>query len=147
MKHVRNRCVTSVINNLGYGEKTNFGAGRIAISEAWGNYTGSIFTNDRYRNDDPVQADKEIARLEYQMPGDTNPELWIVFGMLYDMTDPTEPFFTGVTDNVDAYNTAQVFQGLQPNVTTVRGYETQVLAQNNQLQASQFEQLITSYRW
>jgi hypothetical protein len=136
-----------IVNNLGYGQKTSSGSGRVAISEAWGNYVGSTFTSDRYRFNDPIQADREIGRLENQMPADSNPELWIVYGMLHDMTDATEPFFTGVADNVDAYNTAQVFQGLQPNVSTVRDYKTQVLSQNNQLQSSQFDQLITSYRW
>lgn len=136
-----------IVYNGGYGQKTSSGSGRIAISEAWGNYTESIFANDRYQADSPTLAARAIARLEDQYAGNGNSFEWIVYGMLYDMTDTTEPFYTGITDNVDAYNTASVFRGLQPNVTTVRGYEAQVLAQNNQLQAAQFDQLVTSYLW
>lgn len=65
------------------------------------------------------------------------------------MTDNTvEPTaVTRVTDNVTAYTPAAVFRGLQPDVVTVRGYQTRVNAQNNGVQAPQMEQLVTTYRW
>lgn len=52
-----------------------------------------------------------------------------------------------VRDNVTAYTPATVFRGLQYDVTTVRGYQARVNAQNSNVQAAQLNTLVTDYRW
>ncbi|TGE15266.1 hypothetical protein [Hymenobacter elongatus] len=132
-----------------YGRKTDAGAGRIAISEAWGNYIGGTFNARKY---DLVNRNVSVAsraNLENQQPNDNvdDDNGWIVYGMLHDMTDTGEPTFTGVTDDVDTYTTPELFRALQSDVVSVRHYQQRVLLQNSNKQAPQLEQLVTSYRW
>ncbi|MET4104894.1 hypothetical protein [Hymenobacter sp. UYP22] len=144
--------ISASVNNRPstYGRKTDNGAGLIAISEAWGTYIGNTFTA---RNFDLINADIATAnrnRLENQRPNNDpdDDDGWIVYGMLHDMTDNGEDFArTGVVDNVNSYTTPQLFQALQPDVKTVREYQQRVAQQNSGRQATQVEQLVTSYLW
>ena len=62
------------------------------------------------------------------------------------MTDNTpEPI--AVVDNVTAYFPSTDFRGLQPDVVSVRDYQSKINAQNNGLQSFEMGQLVTSYRW
>ena len=138
-----------IVGHVGYGDKSDSGSGRIAISEGWGEYTQRLFTQDRYRgttgNNLAINA---LDALEYQVPGD-NDNQWFIYSMYHDMIDTTiEPTAsTRVIDNVTYYFDAGVFRGLQPDVLTVRDYQAKVNAQNGNAQAPQLEQLVTSYRW
>ena len=154
-KQVGNNYWTSYIKDIivagGYGIKTNNDAGRIAISEAWGYYTGYNFTSEKYRNLSVYYlADYYRRALEDQVPSNDvyDYNRWVVFGMLYDMTDNGENTnYTHVIDNVNSYNMAQVFKGLQPDVVSVRQYQQRILTQNSSKQAPELEQLVTSYFW
>ena len=154
-RQVGNDYWTSYINYIiasgGYGIKTNNDAGRIAISEAWGYYTGYNFTSEKYRNLSVYYlADYYRRALEDQVPSNDvyDYNRWVVFGMLYDMTDNGENTnYTHVIDNVNSYNMAQVFKGLQPDVVSVRQYQQRILTQNSSKQAPELEQLVTSYFW
>lgn len=128
----------------GYGAKSDYDAGRIAISEGWGNYTERLFTIDHYQNTSAdFRAIGARDELENQQPTDdlnTYNKGWLVYGMYYDMTDGgTEPTSTQVADNVTAFNTASVYRGLQPGVISVRGYQSAINYQNSGLQSSQME--------
>ena len=138
-----------IIDHLGYGDKTDSGSGRIAISEGWGEYTQRLFTQNRYQGTIvDSRARRAWDELEYQVPGD-NGSQWFVYGMYHDMIDTTaEPTAsTHVTDDVTFYTNTRVFRGLQPDVLTVRDYQARVNAQNNSAQAPQLERLVTDYRW
>jgi hypothetical protein len=52
-----------------------------------------------------------------------------------------------VVDNVNTYSSQQIFRGLQPNVTTVQGFRQELLNRNNNQQATEVNQLTTSYRY
>ncbi|MFD2786302.1 hypothetical protein [Hymenobacter rubripertinctus] len=133
-----------------YGRKTDNGAGLIAVSEAWGNYVGNTFAARKYDAINLNIARFNRDRLEFQTPNDDpdDDDRWIVYGMFHDMTDnTTEPPATGVTDNVNSYTTIQLYRAMQPDVMGVRKYQQRVLSQNNNRQASEMEQLVTSYRW
>lgn len=134
-------------NGTTYGFKSDFGSGRIAISEGWGNYVGQLFQINRFQQAGVTQrVNDALAQLENQIPSDVG-DGWFVYGMYHDMTDPGEPPFTGVRDNVTTYTPATVFRGLQSDVTTVRGYQARVNAQNASVQAAQLNTLVTDYRW
>jgi len=144
--------IQDIVLHGGYGDKTDSDAGRIALSEGWGNYTERLFTVDRYQGTSKqFFADRATTELEYQVPTDNLDvynQGWLVYGMYYDMTDGgVEPTTTNVIDNVTAFNTASIYHGLQPGVTTVRGYQSAINLQNGGLQAPQMEQLVTSYLW
>ncbi len=136
-----------IVANGGYGNKTTNGSGRIAVSEAWGFYVGNTMTANNYETTSANLLRFHTDFLEFQFPGDTEWWEWIVYGMFHDMTDNGEPPNTGVIDNVNTYTPNQLFSGLRENVTTVRGYQQEVLNGNNNQQAAQVDQLVTSYRY
>ncbi len=145
-----------IVDLDGYGNKTTNGAGRIAISEAWGFFIGNTFNAAKYTPLNNTIAQSERDQLENQIPVDNisfqfstaSSSGWIVFGLFHDMTDNAENSgFTGVTDNVNAYNIQRIFGGLQTGVTTVQGFKNEVLNRNNNLQATQLNQLVTDYRY
>lgn len=135
-----------------YGRKFDEEGGRIAVSEAWGNYIGGTFTAGKY---DAIDANISAANrqdLENQVPNDNvdDDDGWIVYGMFYDMTDVGEPTGTGgtgVTDNVNTYTTRQLFQALGSDIVSVRGFQQRVIGTNPSPQTAELEQLVTSYRW
>jgi len=128
--------------------RTDNGAGRISISEGWGNYIGNTFTARKYDVIDTRISNFNRNRLENQTPDYiVDDDGWIVYGMLHDMTDNGEPSGTGVTDNVNSYTTAQLFQGLQNDVADVRGYQQRLLQQNGYRQVLATDDLVNSYRW
>ena len=131
-----------------YGYKSSPGSGRIAVSEGWGNYAERLYMSNKYQGTIAnFRATNASIELENQVPNDVD-DGWFVYGMYHDMTDNTpEPTFTGVTDNVTAFNPAMVFRGLQSDVLTVRAYQARINAQNNSVQASELNQLVSSYRW
>lgn len=149
--------IAHIVDRLGYGQKSDGGSGRIAISEGWGNYIENAFMINKYTNTKAGRlSDYALITLENQIPDDDYgiqtsrgqfSRGWFSYGLYYDMTDNTEPALTGVTDNVSGFTTATVFRGLQPDVLTVRGYQARIQAQTGGLQAPQMEQLVTSYRW
>jgi hypothetical protein len=130
-----------------YGSKTYTGAEQIAVSEGWGYYVGNTFSADYYRSDLPITSDFHRDLLENQIPGDNDWSRWIVFGLYHDLTDTGEPTLTGVLDNVNTYSSQQIFRGLQPSVTTVQGFRQELLNRNNNQQATEVNQLVTSYRY
>lgn len=147
--------IAYTIAHGGYGDKTDNGAERAAVVEAWGFYIGNTFNATQYTPLNFNIAQSQRNQLESQTPVDnvsvqlfTNSSLgWIPFGMLHDMTDNgVEPIPT-VVDNVNAFTTAQVFSGLQPGVTTVQGYKVEVLSRNYNLQANELNQLVNSYHY
>ncbi|WP_375417310.1 hypothetical protein [uncultured Hymenobacter sp.] len=139
--------IGKIITSFGYGDKTGIEAGRVAISEGWGNYVERLFTIDKYQASvAPARARAALFELDYQVPGDYGYN-WFVYGMYHDMTDSTPEPVSTVVDDVTAYTPATVFRGLQSDVSTVRSYQARVNAQNSSVQAAQLERLVTSYRW
>jgi hypothetical protein len=149
--------ISAVLANGGYGNKNGFDAGRIAVAEAWGFYVGHTYANQRYGSVSNGFSTASLFRdqLENQSAsnsiavsfGSNNSTGWIPFGALHDMTDTGEPTFTGISDFVSSYNMTQLFRGFQPNIATVSGLRQEILNRNGNLQASQVNQLITSYNW
>lgn len=137
-----------ISGGFGYGEKFDIDAGRIAVSEGWGNYVERLFLINKYQTGASYLATAALTELENQRPSDVGYG-WFVYGMYHDMTDNTvEPtYLTGVRDRVTAFTPATVFRGLQPNVYTVRRYQQQINLNNNFLQSAELGELVTDYRW
>jgi len=148
--------IAYIVAHGGYGAKTSNDAERIALSEGWGSFVGNTFNADKY---DPLVfniAFSERAQLENQIPDDNTTASftadhsfgWIPFGMLHDMRDNVENAgITTVNDIVNSYSMSQIFSGCQANVTTVQGFKTEVLSRNNNQQATEMNQLVTSYHY
>lgn len=149
--------IALTVQHGGYGDKSDSGSGRMAVSEGWANYTERLFTIAKYQGTvQSIRSDGALLELENQIPSSSNrtvtvpgyyTEGWLIFGLYHDMTDNSEPTFTGVTDNVDAFTPAMVFHGLQSNVSTVRDYQALINSQTAGTQAAQLNQLVTSYQW
>ena len=139
------------IANGGYGNKTTSGSGRAAVVESWGFFIGNTFNETKYRAVGnglaTTRADQELFELENQIPGDNDWWQWIPYGAIHDMRDVGEPAFTTVIDNVSGYSIQGLFSGYQPGITTVQELRQEILNRNGNSQATQVNQLITSYRW
>lgn len=140
----------------GYGDKSDNDAGRVAVVEAWGYFIGNTFNANKYDVLRPAISFSERQQLENQIPDDNISENfatnssrgWIPFGMLHDMTDNGENFgFTGVNDNVNTYSIQQIFRGYQPDASTIQMFRNELLNRNGNSQATQIDQLITSYHY
>lgn len=155
-----------VIANGGYGSRTDNGAERTAVIEAWGFFAGNTGNAFKYNtgvfagntNAINIAAD-EIRQLEnarrddsrsiatfFDGPGFTSYYRgWIPCGMLHDFTDNGENPFTGINDNVNTYNINGVFRGLRFTNNTVQEYRQQLLNQNGNLQANEVNNLVGQY--
>jgi hypothetical protein len=150
----------------GYGEKSNNGSERVALVEAWGYFAGNTGNAFKYGNgvfagnptanvirfDEIRQLENAIVRntvsitTRFDGPGNTSYYRgWIPCGMLHDFTDNGEDPFTGITDNVNAYNINGVFRGLRFTNNTVQEYRQQLLNQNGNLQANEVNNLVGQY--
>ena len=66
-----NSYIYYIVIHGGYGNKSDSDAGRIAISEGWGNYTERLFTIDRYQGTGKhFFAERALFELEEQEPTD-----------------------------------------------------------------------------
>lgn len=155
-----------VIANGGYGERTNNGAERTAVIEAWGFFAGNTGNAFKYNtgvfagnaNAINIAAD-EIRQLENAVvdnswsistfvngPGFTSYYRgWIPCGMLHDFIDNGENPFTSINDNVNTYNINGVFRGFRFTNNTVQEYRQQLLNQNGNLQANEVNNLVGQY--
>lgn len=147
----------TVIHN-GYGNKTDAGAGRVAVVEAWGFYIGNLYNSQFYATLNAAQiSSDERQQLEDQIPNDnvsytssgTSSQGWIPAGLLYDLTDFGEnTSLTTVTDNVFSYSVQNVFSGYAfGSAANVQDFKTNLLLYNGNLQATPVNQLVTSYHY
>jgi len=156
-----------IIANGGYGNKANNGAQRAAVIEAWGFYAGntgliSKYSTGIFQSNGNAQfiSVSERRQLENQRNNNTVPislpgigtnaeryEGWIPCGLLHDCIDvgETNPAASLITDNVSGYTILGVFRPLRFTNTTVQQYRQNLLQQNNNLQATQVNNLVTQY--
>ncbi|NQW42233.1 MAG: hypothetical protein HQ463_02210 [Bacteroidetes bacterium] len=126
--------VSYVILNGGYGNASTTGSERIEVSEGWADYVGYEFAHARYglqhsdmnnrTNTWQVRIENFAAKpVSGNFPFDAG-------GTMFDMTENGEPFFTLIRDEVQTYTMNEIFNALQPNVTSVQDFHQVVLAQN-----------------
>ncbi|MEX6686345.1 hypothetical protein QTN47_02510 [Danxiaibacter flavus] len=152
-----NKYITYVVLNNGYGEKTTSGSGRIAISEAWAYFIGNTYAARKYRALNwNSSADAFTKQLEFETPvdnvdfilnSDNTSRGWIPAGMFHDMMDNGEPLATGVIDNASNFTIRQLYNGMTISVSSVQDFRSAVLSNNGNVQSTQVNQLVSSYRY
>ena len=149
--------IYTVINkdvNRGYGTKTTSGSGRPAVVESWGYYVGPTFNRTKYatfadirlREGRALENQRRDDTVPYEFDG-TNSRGWIPAGMLHDCTDVGEPTTTGINDLASGYTMSMLFRGYSSSATTVQTLRANILSSNGNAQATQVNNLVTSYGW
>jgi len=129
-----------IVLNGGYGEASDNGSGRIAVSETFAEFIGRSCAHNRY----PVLNSRigtHLDYLEYSKPD------WIAEGIMYDMTDMGEEpnYFTGVTDCVDAYTIDECYSAMDGDVLSLYDFCARILGENNSKQMQKVISLYDSY--
>jgi len=105
-----------IINNGGYGSFGNFAnishPGHVALGEAIGNFMGALYGGTAGGGENFEWEDNFIPRGLMWDLGDISP---------FDIvTDPNDG--TSGPDNISGFTPAMIFDGLTPNVTSIRGF-------------------------
>jgi hypothetical protein len=141
--------IAYVVDNDGYGDPTNPGAGRIAISEAWAEYCGATFAHLRFGNSYSIGETWQSYIENFKPYAGSAYWDWIPKGLMHDLVDPMiEPNSTGVIDKVEGYTMQKCYNALTPSVTSVSQYRTTFLNQNPGMNITQlgfYNQLFSSY--
>ncbi len=163
--------VTAIINNIGSGSSPygNGGASYssiIALGESWAYYMGHFMADLRYGVSYSSKANEQgidynnnyipglschLIALENYDPYLINyPFDWIPKGIYYDMIDNRNdataiPRYVNLTDQVSGYTNQQMFNAFSSGITTLQGYKSNLLSQNNNNQSTQVISLFSQY--
>lgn len=147
--------ITAIVTNGGYGNKNSLGSGYVAVAESWGFFIGPTFNRGKYTSNLTL-ANDELNFLEFQRRDDSVPVAnfngsfsrgWIPWGMHHDLIDSSEPSITLITDQVSGYTINGIFKGFHQGSTNVQNLRAAILANNGNNQATQVNNLVTSYGW
>jgi hypothetical protein len=135
-----------------YGDGTTSNSPIIALGEAWGYHMGHFLADQRYglnssqaieqgiayTNNNPVAGlSSHLNLLEDFNPNRINdPFYWIPQGLMYDLIDNRNdnnavPRRVPLDDQVVGYTTAQLFNALQSDITTLQAYHTRLISQTS----------------
>ena len=148
-----------------YGDGTHTGAPKCAVIEMWGYHIGATIADAAYgMNSSPayIQAGNGQARwrINNEIPGrssywavledyDPNwtpdPTRWMPIGVLHDLMDDRMDNIQIAIDNVSGFTNQQFFNVLQSDVKSIPEYRNRLLQQNNNNQATEINNLFTSY--
>jgi len=129
-----------IVTNLGYGDGTASGAGRIEVSETWAETIGDIYTDRRYTiNSIGSQYTKFMEIYPYND--------WIAEGIMYDMLDNDNYWDTyfGYIDNVNLYTLSHCYNAMDDDVVSLVDFKNRILLETNNLQQTEVNDLFTSY--
>ena len=106
-----------IVSNGGYGTFPFFAAnsfpGHVALGEAIGNFTGALYGGTPGGGENFEWENNFIPRGLMWDLGDNTP--WDT------VTDPNDATITG-PDNISGFTPAMIFDGLTPNVNSIRGF-------------------------
>jgi hypothetical protein len=135
-----------IVTHLGYGNPTDSGSGRIAISEAWAEFCASRFAHIRFGSTTSFPSNTWLDIIEKFYPNTgTSSWNWIPNGVMHDLTDIGEPTFTGVVDNVSGYTMSQCFGSMDADVISVNGYSNRFKLEYGSAQQLEIDELFKSY--
>ena len=149
-----------------YGKGTDGNAPIIALGESWAYYMGHYMADLRYGTLGSCQQEQQggdsygptcdisstghshIDVLEFFDPNlASDPFKWIPKGLYEDLRDDnteTRP----ILDNVNGfYTNAKMFSAFNSGITTLQGYESNLLNQNGNNQQTQVTYLFTQYHY
>jgi hypothetical protein len=134
-----------IIANGGYGNPTDSGSGRIAISEAWAEFCGDRFAHLKYGSNTSI-GNSWLTEIENFTPyAGTSFWNWIPNGVMHDLTDVGEPNFTGVVDDVTSYSISQCFGSMDVDIISVNGYSNRFKQESGMSQQVEIDDLFKSY--
>ena len=107
------RYIRYIVSHGSYGDGTENDAGLVGLSESWGFHIGPFLVNTKYGT--RTNLDAVVFRSG-----------WIPAGVHNDLMDVGEPSFTGITDNVSGYNTAQIFSCMDSNTDSPTRFRDQL---------------------
>jgi hypothetical protein len=119
------------IEQLGYGDGNEDGAGRCSVIESWGYLMGMSLAHERYgiNNSNPGSApdlNTWRSRLEADYCFENNPLVHIPYGWEWDIQDhnPANPFNevesgSVMHDNVNGFTNAQIFNKMNSSVISM----------------------------
>ncbi|MFP4089572.1 MAG: hypothetical protein ACLFT3_04655 [Cyclobacteriaceae bacterium] len=153
------RYISYIINYGSYGDGTRRDAPMVAISEAWGFYTGWFLAQDKYgrnaivsnaasENYDPLQVGNGtgIATRRTRAGVATGFVGWIPAGIMQDLTDNNADLVrTGFRDNVTGYNTRSLFNALDSDVDSPQDFRDRLLRENSNRDRADVEDLFEAY--
>jgi hypothetical protein len=135
-----------IVTHLGYGNPTDSGSGRIAISEAWAEFCASRFAHLRFGSTTSLGSNTWLGKIENFYPNTgTSFWNWIPDGVMHDLTDIGEPVFTNVVDNVSGYTISQCFGSMDADVISVNGYRNRFKLEYGSAQHLEIDELFKSY--
>ena len=129
-----------IVSNLGYGDGTASGAGRIEVSETWAETIGDIYTDRRYTITSIGTAyTKNMEKYPYYD--------WMAQGIMYDMVDNDNYWDTyyGYVDNVNQYTLINCYNAMDNDVLSLVDFKNRILLETNNLQQTEVNDLFTSY--
>ncbi len=138
--------ITYILKNDGYGESTDSGSGRIAISEAWAEFCADRFAHLRYGVNTSIGGITWFDKIENFMPYNSSYWAWRPEGVMHDLIDLGEPFWlTNVNDNVSGFSISQCFGAMDADVISVNGYKNRFIAKYGINQQENINTLFKSY--
>lgn len=134
-----------IVANGGYGNPTDSGSGRIAISEAWAEFCSDRFAHLKYGLNTSI-GNSWLTEIENFTPyAGTSFWNWIPDGVMHDLTDVGEPSFTGVFDDVTGYSISQCFGSMDADVISVNGFSNRFKQESGLSQHVEIDDLFKSY--
>ncbi|MDE3184782.1 MAG: hypothetical protein KGM16_15295 [Bacteroidota bacterium] len=143
-----------------YGDANSVDAPIIALGEAWTYHMGHFLADQQYGlnayNEYEGQlgyghtpnAHTNIEVLENWDPNYTDDVFnWIPVGLMEDLMDDTPNEIFPVTDNVSGFSVSQLFDALQPDVTSVQQYRARLIQQNPNNQTANITSLFAQYHY
>lgn len=114
--------ITYIIQHNGYGQKSDSGSGRIALSESWAEFFSEYIAGKKYGKNTSYGKYSFEDLLESFTVADVN-STWIPVGVMYDLLDPAnEPSYTNIKDNVGGYTISQFYYVMDNSVTSEEGF-------------------------
>ncbi len=154
------RYIRYIIINGSYGDGTKKDAPLVGISEAWGFYSGWVFSQDKYG----ARANRPVAVTENYtpLPSPNNDDIvglvgfiggpvvgyrgWMPAGIMQDLTDNNadvvRPSFT---DNANGYTTFSLFRALDSDVDSPQDFRNRLLQENSNRDQADVENLFEPY--
>lgn len=147
--------IAYIVANDGYGDPSEAGAQRIALSEAWAEHCGNRFTHSKYGSNNsfvPNFPFTWLNNLESFKPY-ANPDNWTYWnwqpdGVFQDLEDVGEPVWSNVPnviDNISGISMAQSFSFLDASTISVIGFRNKVLTYAPPSQDIAVSQLFYTY--
>jgi len=133
-----------IVQNMGYGQQSSTGSGRIEVSETWAETVGDIFTDINFPYPLNSKGSFYTKYLEWETPSSYN---WFREGVMLDMIDNSNSadINLGYIDNVNTYTLLQLYNAMDYDVISLPLFKTRVLQETNNQQQSEVNDLFTSY--